>query len=185
MTRDPRHVLTELLVLRARAGDETAFAELYATWTTAFARLAFASLRDSQRVDEIVQEAWVQIARGLRRLTDPSSFASWAFRIVDRRCADALRARDREARRAISLPSESQLPPAPQDRPEESDLLAALRLAIARLDQQSQKLLHLFYDAGLSVAEIASLLGIPDGTVKSRLHSLRETLRRHLERSPS
>ena len=83
------------------------------------------------------------------------------------------------------MPNESELPPAPQDRPEEPDTLAALRLAIVGLDPQSQKLLHLFYDAGLPVAEIANLLGIPIGTVKSRLFSLRETLRRHLERRPS
>ena len=185
MTRDPRHVLTEWLVLRAREGDEAAFAELHSTWAPTFARLALANVRDPQRVDEIVQETWIQIARGLCRLTDPSSFASWAFRILDRRCADALRARDREERRTSSLPNESELPPAPQDRPEEPDTLAALRLAIVGLDPQSQKLLHLFYDAGLPVAEIANLLGIPIGTVKSRLFSLRETLRRHLERRPS
>lgn len=178
-------MLTEWLVLRARSGDEAAFADLHAAWAATFARLVRAQLRDDGRVDEVVQEAWIQIARGLHRLHDPASFASWAYRILDRRCADALRSRARQSHAPESLPHEDQLPPARDEHPVESDAVTRLRAAIARLEPESQKLLHLFYDAGLPVADVAELLGIPVGTVKSRLFGLRETLRQHLERRPS
>jgi RNA polymerase sigma-70 factor (ECF subfamily) len=57
----------------------------------------------------------------------------------------------------------------------------ALRGAIEHLPGESRNLLHLFYELGRSVAEIAEILGIPAGTVKSRLHTVRDSLRQQLE----
>ena len=65
---------------------------------------------------------------------------------------------------------------------EPADDVLALRVAIARLPPEQQELLRLFYDLGRSIGEIAEILAIPPGTVKSRLFSVRETLKRQLER---
>jgi len=184
MNRDARQVLTEWLVLKAQAGDEQAFADLYALWAKDLCRLAAVQVEHRIHAEEVAQNAWVSIARSLRRLHDPACFPRWAFRILDRRCADWIRRRQVDRTRSDALPSENELPPAETAVAESNDAIA-LREAIARLEPDARKLLHLFYELGLSVAEIAEVLDVPAGTIKSRLFTVRESLKQQIERMKS
>ena len=76
-----------------------------------------------------------------------------------------------------------ELMPTPTAPAEPPDDVLRLRAAIARLPADQRELLHLYYELGRSVCEIAEVLAIPPGTVKSRLFSVRETLKRQLERN--
>lgn len=143
MERDKRKVFTEWLALQAQAGDEKAFAQLHSIWAPDFLRLASAQAETRQHADEIAQDAWVAIARGIRRLDDPACFARWAFRILDRRCVDWIRRRQTERKRIEMLQAES-IGLAPAEPAGESDELGRLRAAVARLDPQARKLVHLF-----------------------------------------
>ena len=180
--RDARQILTELLVLRAQNGDSQAFTDLHALWSGDLLRLAAAHVRENRHAKEITQDAWISIARGLGRLEDPACFPRWAFRILDRRCSDWIRRRQVERERTEPLSEEHPALAEPHPSGSESDDVGSLKAAIARLDLPSRKLLHLFYDADLTVAEIAEVLDVPVGTVKSRLFVLRESLRTQLER---
>ncbi|MFH1498720.1 MAG: sigma-70 family RNA polymerase sigma factor [Verrucomicrobiota bacterium] len=183
METDRRQVLTEWLVLTAQAGGEAAFRDLYALWRDDLRRLALVRVERAEAADEVLVEAWVDIARGLRRLDDPACFPRWAFRIVERRCADWIRRRGRERRRQSEAAAEADLlAPAGEGSEPSCDVLR-LRAAIRRLPPDARELLHLFYDLGRGVAEIAEIFGVPAGTVKSRLFSVRETLKRHIERN--
>ena len=94
---DPRlHILTGLLVLRAQGGESEAFAQLAGIWADPLHRRACRLLGDAEAAQEISQEAWLAIARGIARLRDPDRFVPWAMRIVHNKCADAIRARVRE-----------------------------------------------------------------------------------------
>lgn len=180
MKRDAKQVLTELLVLKAQGGEDAAFRELYELWSRDLSRLASLQLSGASVVEEVVQDAWVAIAKGLGRLEDPARFPSWAFRILDRRCVDWIRKVQRERTRAGALDRDD-LYPENGDALRSSDSAANLSEAIALLDSEGRKLLHFFYEVGLSVAEIGEVLDIPEGTVKSRLFALREKLKRELE----
>ena len=181
MNPDPKQVLTELLVLAARDGSEAAFRDLYGIWKADLKRMALLRVERSDAADEVLSESWLAIARGLARLDDPACFPRWAFRIVERRCADWIRRTTETRRRERSaIEAAHELAPAPQS-PEPSDEALLLRAAIDRLPDESRQLLHLFYEIGRSVAEIAEILGIPSGTVKSRLHALRSSLKQQLE----
>ncbi len=183
MQTDRRQVLTEWLVLTAQAGGEAAFRDLHALWSGDLRRLALVRVERAEAADEVLAEVWVDIARGLGRLDDPACFPRWAFRIVERRCADWIRRRGRERRRLAEAEAEAELL-APSSSPAgPSDDVLRLRAAIKRLPSDARELLHLFYDLGRGVAEIAEILGVPAGTVKSRLFSVRETLKRHIERN--
>jgi RNA polymerase sigma-70 factor, ECF subfamily len=187
MNRDARQVLTEWLVLAARAGDETAFRELHALWRVDVRRLAMARVERREFAEEIVQDAWIDIARGLPRLEDPACFPRWALRIVERRCVDWIRRRQRDRQRATQAAASAELL-APMPAPSTTELpddVVRLRAAIAQLPPDERELLHLYYELGRSVAEIAEILDRPPGTVKSRLFSVRESLRQALERIPS
>jgi RNA polymerase sigma-70 factor, ECF subfamily len=183
MSRQPRQTLTEYLVLGAQGGDAGAFAQLHAAWSADLRRFAMVRLGRTDAVDEVCQDAWIAISGGLRRLDDPACFPSWALRIVERRCCDWLRRRRAEAVGAEPLTDQlMERIAAPDSFAEEADDVTRLRTAIARLAPDSRSLLHLFYEQELPVAEVAAVLDVPLGTVKSRLHTLRETLRRQLTR---
>jgi RNA polymerase sigma factor (sigma-70 family) len=183
MTPEPKFVLSQLLVLQAQAGDAAAFRELHELWYHDLRRLARVRVQQCGDADEIANDAWLAIARGLGRLDDAACFPRWAFRIVERRASDWVRRRAAERRRSqIAEQSVALLEPAanPVDGEPREEVLA-LRTAIVGLPLEHRQLLHLFYELGLSVAEIAAILDVPSGTVKSRLHSVRETLRQKLE----
>ncbi len=186
MNRDPKQVLTEWLVLSAQEGSETAFKELHDLWRADLRRMCFVRVGQAEAVGEILNDVWLAIARGLRRLDDPACFPRWAFRIVERRSAEWIRRRGLERRRELAAAIEAEnLSPAPIGHAEPSEQIADVRDAIARLPANQRELLHLYYELERSTGEIAGVLGLPAGTVKSRLFSLRETLRQMLERKTS
>lgn len=181
MDSNAKQVLTEWLVLSVQAGEEKAFRDLHELWRADLWRLALVRVGRPDAADEVMAESWLAIARGLSRLGDPACFPRWAFRIVERRGADWVRrrARDRKHTETMAGEAENLAPGAAPANP--SDEIGRLRAVIARLPAEQRELLHLFYELGRSVAEIAEILDIPAGTVKSRLFSIRETLRQKLE----
>lgn len=184
MKRDSRQVLTECLVLAAQGGSEAAFTDLHGLWREDLRRLALVRVERQEAADEVLTEVWLAIARGLHRLDDPACFPRWAFRIVDRRSADWIRQRSLARRReTATVNAADELAPATAVEP--ADDIIRLRSAISRLNRDQRELLHLYYDLERSVGEIAAVLAIPTGTVKSRLFSVRENLKQQLERAPS
>jgi RNA polymerase sigma-70 factor (ECF subfamily) len=184
MNRDSKQVLTEWLVLTAQTGQEQAFRDLYHLWQADLQRFALSRIQRAEGADEVLTEVWLAIARGLQKIDDPACFPRWAFRIVERRCSDWIRQRERDRRREqLASAKAEDLAPSPPNPPAESDAVHVLHAAISRLPQDQQELLRLCYDHGRSVAEIAEILGIPAGTVKSRLFSIRATLRQKIERT--
>jgi RNA polymerase sigma factor (sigma-70 family) len=184
MNRDSKQVLTEWLVLSAQSGDERSFKELHDLWHADLRRMIVSRVETLNATDEISNDVWLAIARGLHRLDDPVCFPRWAFRIVDRRSADWIRQRSLARKReAVAANEAEQLAPAAApSEVEVSDEALRLREMIARLPTHERELVNLYYVLGRSVAEIAEVLAIPAGTVKSRLFSVRETLKQLLER---
>lgn len=186
MTRTSDQIYDELLVLRCRDGDTEAFTELVGRWQ---ARLYGHALQLTGRRDaaqDAVQETWVAIVRGLARLEDPASFPGFAHRILARRCVDWTRGqqRGRRMRDALAEPPESTPKRGPSAAERESDA-TRLRELLAKMPSDRRVLLALHYLQDVPVARIASILHVPQGTVKSRLHTARAELKRALEgRSP-
>lgn len=181
--RAPDRSLDELLVLRCHGGDAEAFVALHERWRGRLHAHAAHLLgrRLADRADDVCQEAWLGIAKGMATLAEPRHFRAWAYSIVTRRVADQRRLlgrveRSEQARREDEVNPE----PAPSDQGEEQQ---DLRRALDSLSSDDRALLRLFYLDELSVAETAVALGVPIGTVKSRLFHARQRLRRALERS--
>jgi RNA polymerase sigma-70 factor (ECF subfamily) len=166
----------ESLVLRSQDGDGDALAELISRWQDRLWRHARRLLRDDAAAWDVLQEAWMNVLRGLRRLNDPAAFAGWAYRIVTFKCVDFIR-RHRRERAAVSRH-------APSSEPEEdADAdVAALRAALGELSVEQRAVLSLHYMEGMKIERIADVLGVPAGTVKSRLHHARAALKKRLER---
>ena len=154
-------------------GDRDAFGALLAHWHPRL--LAFARRKAGADGEDVLQAAAVTIATDLQRLRDPKRFGPWAMTIIARRAADKIdgEVRERQRRDALALEPET----APSDTQNRLATRDALRKALAELPSDQRTLLTLHHIDGMTGPEIARLLGLPTGTVKSRLHTARAKLR--------
>lgn len=173
MERGPDRVLDEYLVLTAQAGSRVALDELVRRWTPRLLRHAKHLLGSADQASDAVQETWLSVLRGLRRLEDPARFPGWVYAIATRRCADAIRRNVR----LRSFRDETQSDPTNEEVSRSTDEGLDMRGALSRLPRDQAVVMAMFYGGDLSVEEIAGALSIPAGTVKSRLHHARETLK--------
>lgn len=169
--KSSEHIIDELLVLRSQDGDRQAFEELVARWQERLWRHARLLTGDQDAAWDALQETWLAIVKGLKRLNDPAAFPKWAYKIVNDRCVDWIRRQQRQ-RKFEDQPPEDHRP---------DDLQGSLRLAMEHLPVEQRALISLHYAEGYGMAEIAEILGIPEGTVKSRLFAAREQLRKLME----
>ncbi len=183
MQRDSERVYDEYLVVAAQGGDRAAWERLVARWQPRLLRHAWRLTGQADRAADLVQDAWVDIWKGLRRLEDVVAFPAWAFRIVTRRCHRAFDETDRERagmRELTEVSTESDDAEGAEAIARDIDL-ARVRAAMAALPPAQRAALSLFHLEALSVAEIAIALDVPPGTVKTRLMHARRKLRAVLE----
>ncbi len=173
----------EVLVLGCREGSREAFTLLVERWQARLWRHARRLTGRDDAASDVLQDAWLAMAEGLGRLDDPAAFPRWAYTIVSRRAADWQRLRRRDEDVAGPRVDETELP-GPDDSAADAprDAVELLGRALRRLPGERRALLSLHHLEGFDVAEIAEILGIPAGTVKSRLHHARQQLRDIIER---
>jgi RNA polymerase sigma-70 factor (ECF subfamily) len=158
---------------RARALEEA----LPACTTLAF-RVAYSVLRHRQDAEDVAQEVLIKALRSWRDLRDPSRLRPWLVRAAFRRALDNKRSDRRRAHR------EGALDPAPGAWPESDPAAAEFRgrvfRAIDALPERLRLVLILSALEGHATPEVAALLSVPEGTVKSRLHLARRALQERL-----
>lgn len=167
--------LEAYLVAEAQAGAPRALARLAELRGPRLLAHAVRLLGDRDAAPDMVQEAWIEIMRGLPGLRDPRAFLPWALRIVSRRVAREIARRQRGRRLAEAVEAETE-PTLPAPGPDSLDV-ARVRAAVAALPPAQAATVALFYLEDLSVAEVATALDVPIGTVKTRLMHSRAKLR--------
>ncbi|MFK8032604.1 MAG: RNA polymerase sigma factor [Hyphomicrobiales bacterium] len=177
--RNKSLVLEEYLVTSARLGDRDAFAKLVQLRGPRLLAHASRLLQNREEARDIVQEAWLDILRGLRSLRDPVAFPAWATRIVTRRCARFIRAQQTQRALKAELTEEAKLD-AFEHPPDATDA-ERVRTEIAALPPKQAATIALFYLEDMSVGEVAMALDVPRGTVKTRLMHAREQLKNVLK----
>jgi RNA polymerase sigma-70 factor (ECF subfamily) len=159
-----------LLVLRAQSGERGALDELLQSVQQTLFGYLVRLLGECALAEDVLQDAFVLIYRKLRWLEEPALFRPWAFRIASREAFKALKrerrwteqVRDDEVLGALAAP--------PTDEGEfEPELIERLPQLVARLSPASRAVLVLHYMHEMSLAEVADVLGLASGTVKSRL----------------
>jgi RNA polymerase sigma-70 factor (ECF subfamily) len=154
-------------VERAKRGDHDAFADLVDPRLARLDAAARLILRDAELARDAVQEALIRAWRDLPGLRDPERFDAWLHRLVVNACLDMARRRRRRAQEVELSPI---FPAAPSDP---SGALADRELvegALRRIDPGHRAVVAMHYLLGVPLPEVASTLGIPLGTAKSRLH---------------
>jgi RNA polymerase sigma factor (sigma-70 family) len=126
---------------------------------------------------DVLQESWRGIGKGLARLKDAGLFKRWAYTIVTRAAATRLRRMPPEQSREPEL-----LEQEPQAENERDEALGHLRGALQQPKREDRVLVSLRYLENFELWELALILGIPEGSIKSRLHRIRHQLKDLLEK---
>jgi RNA polymerase sigma-70 factor, ECF subfamily len=162
------------LVERAREGDESAFTELIDLEGDRCYAIAYRILRDVERAQDAVQQALLLAWREIPRLRDPERFDVWLHRLLVNACYEEARRYRRWSLRIRALPVDGPGGPDPTVAVDDRD---ALDRAFLRLSPEHRAVFVLHHHVGLSLASIAEVVGVPTGTVKSRLHHATRNLR--------
>jgi RNA polymerase sigma-70 factor, ECF subfamily len=183
------------LVERLRAGDEDAFAELVRRYHRLMMRVARGYVRSDAVAEEVVQESWLAVLRGIERFEGRSSFKTWLLRIV------ANRAMTSGARESRSVPVEPSVSgdhfvpegepgagawasppePWPEDRLLAEETRAVIERAIAELPPTQAAVVTMRDVEGLSSEEVQEALDITPGNQRVLLHRGRQKVRAALE----
>jgi RNA polymerase sigma factor (sigma-70 family) len=166
------------LVERAMSGDHDAFSELARVSVGRLLVIARLILHDEPAAEDATQEALVAAWRHIRGLRDPDRFDAWLHRLLINEC-------HREARKGRTRSSrELHLPAFDAPEPDATRLLMdrdQLDRGFRRLDVAHRAVIVLYYYVGLRPEEAAEVLGLPAGTVRSRLHRAMQQMRAALE----
>jgi len=162
------------LVERAREGDESAFTELIDLDGDRCYAIAFRILRDVERAQDAVQQALLLAWRELPRLRDSERFEVWLHRLLVNACYEEARRYRRWKQRVRELPVDG---PGGPDLTVSVDDRDALERAFLRLSPEHRAVFILHHHVGMPLATIAEVVGVPTGTVKSRLHHATRNLR--------
>jgi RNA polymerase sigma-70 factor, ECF subfamily len=167
------------LVVRAQAGDLDAFSALTADRTDRLFAAASLILHDNEQAADVVQDALLQAWLDLRGLRDPERFDAWLHRLLVRACYRA--AKRRRTREIVEIDLSSTVDPATPDAQRALALHDQLERGFRRLSPEQRAVIVLHHYVGLSLLESAHALGIPLGTMQSRLSRAMQAMRASLE----
>lgn len=164
-------------MLRCQDGEAEALDALARLWHPRILRHAARLTGDREAAQDVAQEVWMAIARSIGRLEDPARFRGWAYRIAVHKSRDWIR-REQGRRQTLRRAAESG-----EQEPSEGDPDAGQRLSatLCSLSPEHRTMLTWHYLEDMSVREMAEVLAIPEGTVKSRLYYARKALKECLE----
>lgn len=175
MNKEQRKLDGEL-VLEYQTGNLDALNLLVKRWHKLFCKQAFWIVKDSDVAKDVAQDSWNTIINKIEKLKDPNSFGNWALRIVNNKSIDVVNTKNRKSIKDEIYKYEQKV----FEIEEEYNLeLLKYRLleTINKLPEHQQKVIKLFYIQDYSLKEIADILKISVGTVKSRLFHAREKLK--------
>jgi RNA polymerase sigma-70 factor (ECF subfamily) len=168
------------LVSRAKQGDQDAFTSIVLRYGDRLYAVAFRILRDASRAEDAVQQAFLMAWRELHRLRDDDRLEAWLYRLLVNVCFADLR-HTRRWQPGLRVIADPENGPSTEDAQVSVALRDELERAFRRLSGEQRVVLAMHHYLGLSGDEIAETLGLPSGTVRSRLHYARQQMRAAIE----
>ena len=166
--------LFEWIALRCQSGETSAFEDLVAVMERPLLYYASSLTGNQDSGLDVLQEVWVRVLRDIRKLKDPSSLRSWLYAITHGIAVDRIRrnaSRERAEQVELEDFEESE---EPSFAAEEA---AAIHQALSQIGLRHREVLVLHFLEDLSLAEIATVVGCSEGTVKSRMHYAKRAMK--------
>ena len=181
------------LVLRAKQGDDEAFAQLMRDNEKRIYNLTLRMTGNPEDAMDLAQDTFLNAWKGLKFFKGDSAFSTWLYRLASNACIDFLRRQKRRQDISVPLGTDSEedgrLPDVPDDRfrpdtrLEQQELRRAVEEGLQQLSDEHRQVLVMREVNGLSYQEIADILDLEAGTVKSRIARARLSLRKILLKS--
>jgi len=168
MSDSSEQLVDEILVMDSQTGSAKAMEMLVRRWQKRLWHHAYRLIGDSEGAWDVMQETWLGIIKGLRKLHDPANFKAWAYRITTNKSIDWMK--KAKAARQVGIEEI-------QDHQHKAQKDTGVKELLERLDFRKRVVLSLYYFEELSISEISTVLKIPTGTVKSRLTGARKELK--------
>lgn len=177
MTDIAERVYRSVLVVRCQAGDRAAFEELVELYQPRLHYFLAKMVGDHDAADDLLQECWFDVYRGLAKLADPGAFPAWLYRIARHRALRELRRR----RQPLSSLEGIDLADEEGDDDFSAEDAEGVHAALAHLTPAHREVLLLRFIEEMAYEDIARVTGCQLGTVRSRIHYAKGALRRVLE----
>jgi RNA polymerase sigma-70 factor (ECF subfamily) len=185
------------LVERLQRHDEAAFNQLVRLYERSVFRLVLRMLGDRAEAEDVAQDVFVTIFKAITQFRGESKLSTWIYRVATNHCKNRIKYLDRRARgkkneldelaesgalESASMTSSAQIA-RPDQQAEANQVETIVRAAIAVLDEDQRELVVLRDVENLSYEEIQAITGLPEGTVKSRLHRARLQLMKAIQKA--
>ncbi len=181
------------LVERLKRRDEAAFNAFVLRYQDRVFRILLRMLGDRAEAEDLAQEVFISIFKAIDSFRGDSQLSTWVYRVASNHCRNRLKYLARRRQKLMDdfdeehvAAAQGTLSPDRQGTPdrllEARQTESLLEEGLARLDDEQRELVVLREVEHLSYEEIMAITGLPEGTVKSRLHRARSALREHLER---
>ena len=180
MTDVAEKLYERLLVLRFQAGDEAAFAELVERYHFRLRYFVRKILGELDCSDDVVQDVWFDVFRQANRLRDASAFATWVYRIAHDRACRTLR---RRGVQYVSIEEAAIVADSTSEADFSAEEIGRIHAGMDALPFEQREALVLRFIEEMSYEDIARVVGCPVGTVRSRIHYAKQSLRVILERT--
>jgi RNA polymerase sigma-70 factor (ECF subfamily) len=167
---EKQQIYTEILVIRSQQGETEAFGLLVELWQKPLLVFASRYLEQETEALDVVQETWISVIKRLNKLQNPSLFVSWLFRVLTNKCIDRIRKKQIEERLMKNANPKLEISTISNENKK-------LEQAIEKLSDEHKTLIVMRFGQELQVGQIAAILNIAEGTVKSRLHRALARLR--------
>jgi RNA polymerase sigma-70 factor (ECF subfamily) len=169
----------EWIALRCQSGEAGAFEDLVAVMERPLLYYATKLTGNVEAALDVLQDVWIRVFRGIRRLKDPGSLRPWLYSITHGIAVDRIR-RSSSRERAEDVHIEASQESADPSFAEEDS--AALHQALSEIGLKHREVLVLHFLEDFSTAEIAEVVGCSEGTVKSRIHYAKRAMKEILKR---
>ena len=186
--------LERSLLRRLRDRDESAFKELLEHHRDRVFNITYRMLGNRSEAEDVAQEVFITVFKTIDQFREESKFATWLYRVTVNHCKNRIKYlarrhdRDRDELDETSQQANGAVNGAPVRAAQPDRALASAQMekllqeAIAALDEDQREVVILRDVEDLSIEEICAITGLPDGTVKSRLHRARLVLRKKMQR---
>jgi RNA polymerase sigma-70 factor (ECF subfamily) len=190
----PEGDLERSLLRRLRDRDESAFKELLEQHRDRVFNITYRMLGNRSEAEDVAQEVFITVFKTIDQFREESKFATWLYRVTVNHCKNRIKYlarrhdRDRDELDETSQQANGAVNGAPVRAAQPDRALASAQMekllqeAIAALDEDQREVVILRDVEDLSIEEICAITGLPDGTVKSRLHRARLVLRKKMQR---
>lgn len=176
------------LVKGAQSGDAASFEELFEAFYNDVYYFALKTVKEENLACDITQEAFIEIFNTIQNLKEPAAFAAWMRRITYHQCTryfkkkkDVLMVEDEDGNTMFDSLADDDASAIPSEMLEKEDFRKTILSMIDTLSEEQRSAIFLYYFDELSVAQIAEIQGVSEGTVKSRLNYARKAMKKSVE----